>query len=192
MSEELYFTPISKGNISILKFYCKCKTETHPLAPITVGLPASNNETVIANIPRERPARQLAFQELPQLILTHNSKNRDSPPSWKSCSNWGPDRWGDFSRVSNQEGRRARHQIWFKNHRVAVASHSSHCRPAMRKRQNERTNSKRILAGSWLLMDPLCDVYCVCLQYVLLKCFPLFSTFQCVEMDIGFAFGPSP
>lgn len=56
MSEELYFTPISKGNISILKFYCKCKTETHPLAPITVGLPASNNETVIANIPRERQA----------------------------------------------------------------------------------------------------------------------------------------
>lgn len=89
MTKELYFTPISKGNISILKFYCKCKTETHPLAPVTVGLPASNNETVIANIPGEHPARQSAFQELPQLILTNTSKSKDSnqPPLFSTCSN---------------------------------------------------------------------------------------------------------
>lgn len=67
------FIPISKGNISVLKFYFKWKTETHPLAPITVDLPANNNETVVANVPGEHPAMLFAFQELPQLILTNNS-----------------------------------------------------------------------------------------------------------------------
>lgn len=62
------FTPISKGNISVLKFYCKCKTETHPLAPITVGLPTSNNETVVANIPGE-PCQAVRFPGITSVDL---------------------------------------------------------------------------------------------------------------------------
>lgn len=88
MIELLYFAPISKGIFLFWNFIANVKQKPTPLAPVAVGLPASNNEIVIANIRGERPARQFAFQELPQLILTNNSRSKDLQPSFNSCSYW--------------------------------------------------------------------------------------------------------
>lgn len=132
MIELLYFAPISKGTFLFWNFIANVKQKPTPLAPVTIGLPASNNEIVMANVQGEHPARQIAFQELPQLILTNNPRSKDLPPSFKSYSYWESEATCPGCPQTKKVVKPV-FNTWLRGHRMATGFNSSKCHPPVRK-----------------------------------------------------------